>query len=180
MDNEKQKIYIVLSQTGTILSRIIKFFTRAKYCHSSISLDESLTTMYSFGRVFAHNPFYGGYVKESTCYGTFKRFYKKTQAVVLEFEVEKPIYEKMKRFLEEMYKRRKRFGYNYFGLISALFRKKHKSPNRFYCSEFVNYICEKYGVYNKEAMPDIVKPIDFFKRFKSRTIFKGLLSQYAI
>ncbi len=178
MIENKEKIYIVLSQTGTILSKAIRFFTGAEYCHSSISLDENLTTMYSFGRIFANNPFYGGYVKESPNYGTFKRFYK-TKAVVLEFEIDKQKYAEMKSFLEEMYKKRKRFGYNYLGLIGALFRKKHKSPNRFYCSEFVNYIFSKYGVYDNTKLPSIVKPIDFFKAFRNKTVFNGLLSKYS-
>ncbi len=178
MEESKQKIYIVLSQTGTILSKTIRFFTGADYCHSSISLDKSLTTMYSFGRIFANNPFYGGYVKESPNYGTFKKFYK-TKALVLEFEVEQSVYSEIQCFLEEMYVKRKRFGYNYLGLIGALFRKKYKSPNKFYCSEFVNYIFSKYGVYDNLALPSIVKPIDFFTAFKNKTVFEGLLSKFS-
>ncbi len=178
MAEEKEKIYIVVSQTGTLLSKIIRFFTGAEYCHSSLSLDKDLTTLYTFGRKRAYNPFYGGYVKESPNFGTFKRF-RKTKVVVLEFPVEKEVYDNMKRLLEEMYKRRKRFGYNYLGLIGALFKKKHRSPNRFYCSEFVNRICTKYGIYEESKMPEIVKPIDFFNAFKNKTVYTGLLSTFA-
>lgn len=41
-------IYIVLSQTGTVLSRVLRLFTRAEYNHVSIALDENLDYMYSF------------------------------------------------------------------------------------------------------------------------------------
>ena len=40
--NGNKKVYIVLSQTGTILSRILKLVTRAPYNHSSITLSEDL------------------------------------------------------------------------------------------------------------------------------------------
>ena len=38
-----KKIYIVLTYTGTILSKIIKGYTRAEYCHVSLALDENLS-----------------------------------------------------------------------------------------------------------------------------------------
>ena len=43
-----KQIYIVISQTGTILSRILKLVTKAEYNHASISLVPDLNTMYSF------------------------------------------------------------------------------------------------------------------------------------
>ena len=46
-----KKIYIVLTYTGTILSRIIKVFTKKEYSHVSIALDQDLKYMYSFGRL---------------------------------------------------------------------------------------------------------------------------------
>lgn len=46
-----KKIYIILTYSGTILSRLIKVYTREKYCHVSVALDENLNEMYSFGRL---------------------------------------------------------------------------------------------------------------------------------
>ena len=45
-----KKIYIILTFTGTALSRIIKLTTRVEFAHVSIALDEELKEMYSFGR----------------------------------------------------------------------------------------------------------------------------------
>ena len=70
----KNTVYIVISQTGTALSRVLKFITGAKYNHASISLVPDLSKMYSFGRVNPYNPVHGGFVVESPHYGTFKRF----------------------------------------------------------------------------------------------------------
>ena len=70
---QKRYVYIVISQTGTILSRIIKFLTRKEYNHASISLKDDLSVMYSFGRKNPYNPFLGRFVEESPDFGTFKR-----------------------------------------------------------------------------------------------------------
>ena len=74
MSNQNKQLYIVISQTGTLLSRILKQITGAEYNHASISLSRDLERMYSFGRRHPYNPFWGGFVIESPRTGTFKRF----------------------------------------------------------------------------------------------------------
>ena len=50
------KIYIILTYTGTILSKIIKIFTRDEFAHVSISLDVNLKEIqlfiYRAGNIF--------------------------------------------------------------------------------------------------------------------------------
>ena len=60
--NEKVKIYFILSYTGTILSRLVRIFTKDEFCHVSLSLDKNLTKMYSFGRINPYIAFIGGFV----------------------------------------------------------------------------------------------------------------------
>ena len=76
MSNQNRQLYIVISQTGTLLSRILKQITDAEYNHASISLSRNLERMCSFGRRHPYNPFWGGFVIESPRTGTFKRFPK--------------------------------------------------------------------------------------------------------
>ena len=64
MSNQNKQLYIVISQTGTLLSRILKQITGAEYNHASISLSRDLERMYSFGRRHPYNPFWGGFVIE--------------------------------------------------------------------------------------------------------------------
>ena len=70
-------IFIVLTSTGTTLSKIIKSYTKDEFAHISISLDRELQEMYSFGRLNPYNPFFGGFIREYIDKGTFKRFYKR-------------------------------------------------------------------------------------------------------
>ena len=72
-----KKIYIILTHTGTILSRIIRHWTKDEFSHISISLDKDLEEMYSFGRLNPYNAFVGGFVREGLDKGTFARFKKR-------------------------------------------------------------------------------------------------------
>ena len=83
------KVYIVLTYTGTILSKLVRGYTRKEYAHVSLALDKELKEMYSFGRLNPYIPFIGGFVHESVDHGTFKRFYKtKTKIYSLEVNEE--------------------------------------------------------------------------------------------
>ncbi len=65
---ENKKIYIVLTRTNTILSRMIGFIKDDEYTHASISLDRHLSKMYSFGRKYTYNPFVGFLCSEFVYY----------------------------------------------------------------------------------------------------------------
>ena len=78
-----KKIYIILTHTGTTLSKIIKKYTKDEFSHVSISLDVKLENMYSFGRLKPYNPFIGGFVHEYINKGTYKRFYNTKQKCTL-------------------------------------------------------------------------------------------------
>lgn len=175
---EKDKIYIVLSQTGSIVSRILKIVTGAKYNHSSISLSEDLDTMYSFGRIQTYNPVWGGFVQESVRYGSFKRF-SNAEVVVIEIPVEKEVYLKMQEYLDEMYSEKRKYKYNYIGLFLAAIPICYHSENHYYCSEFVREILIRFHIAQKEQFEGVVKPIQFLENFQEQVIYSGKLKNYA-
>jgi len=170
-------IYIVLSQTGTVFSRALKFFTRAKYNHASISLTPTLETMYSFGRLNPNNPFQGGFVEEGKDKGTFKRFIN-TQAMVIELDVSEDKYNAIKYFIEYFNNHKQSFHYNYLGILLAMFRKNHESGKRYYCSQFVRACLALFDIENAVELPKIIKPIDFLKLNNKHIIYEGLLRNY--
>ena len=176
-DSQHRDVYIILSQSGSIICKTIQWFTGAEYCHASISLDDRLATMYSFGRRHPRFPFYGGYVRESPNYGTFKRF-PKTKIAVLRFTVDARTYQKIASRLDAMYCVRGLLGYNYRGVFGAMFKKKLTHSNHYYCSEFVDMICSDYNLYSKDVLPDIVHPIDFYRAFQGHIVYRGYLSAF--
>lgn len=171
-----KKIYIVLTQTGTITSRIIKFLTGAKYNHSSISLNPDLKLMYSFGRINPYNAFRGGFVHESSDFGTFKRF-SNTKAIVLEIEVDDETHKSITDTLEAMYESRNEYHYNYLGLWAAAFRIHRTKDNCFYCSEMIKEILIKHNIEGADKLPSIVHPMDFCS-IPHNIVYDGLLREY--
>ena len=172
-----KNIYIVLSQTGTVFSKALKFFTRAEYNHASISLTPTLETMYSFGRLNPNNPFIGGFVEEGKNKGTFKRF-ENTQAMVIQIAVSEEKFNSIKYFIEYFDKNQHSFHYNYLGILLAMFRKNHESGKRYYCSQFVRACLALFDIENAVELPKIIKPIDFLKLNNKDIIYEGLLRNY--
>lgn len=170
-----KKVYVILSYTGTLLSRIIKGYTKNEFSHVSIALDLELNEMYSFGRLNPYNPFWGGFVHEYIDKGTFKRFYK-TIAKVYSLEVSDEQYQKIKQNILQIQKLRKEYKFNILGLFAVGFHKKIRGEKSFYCAEFVKYVMEEAGV--NTGLPDIVKPEDFKQINGLETIYVGLLKMY--
>lgn len=172
-----KKIYIILTYTGTFLSKIIKFYTKNEFSHVSIALDQSLNKMYSFGRLNPYNPFYGGFVHEGINFGTFKRF-SRTKAKVYSLEIEDEQYEKLKDTIYYIKKIRKQYTFNLLGLFAVGFKIKIKSDKSFYCAEFVKYALDKAKI--KTELPDLVKPEDFKQIKNLKLEYNGLLKFYKI
>ena len=173
-----RSIYIVLSQTGTVFSRILKLFTRAEYNHASISLNSTLENMYSFGRVNPYNPFVGGFVEEGKNLGTFKRF-KNTKALVLQIKVSEETYNNLNYYINYFIKHKPEFHYNYLGVLMACFKKNVAPQNRFYCSQFVRTCLSRFNVDNSKDLPKIIKPIDFLKLNNKNIVYIGFLKNYS-
>lgn len=168
-------IYIVLTYTGTMLSKIIKTYTKDEFSHVSISLDLELKQMYSFGRLNPYNPFIGGFVHEYINRGTFKRFYK-TKAKICALQVTDNQYNNLKNIIKQIEKEKYNYTFNILGLLAAGFHKKIGKEHSFYCAEFVKYVIEKSEIDIK--LPDIIKPEDFKNVEELEVIYTGLLSKY--
>ena len=170
-----KKIYIVLTYTGTILSRLVRLYTRKEYCHVSISLDKDLNQMYSFGRLNPYIPFLGGFVQESPKYGTFKRF-KNTKAKILSLDVSDEEYLKIKSTIEDISRNREIYRFNVMGLITVMGHYHLKRENCFYCAEFVKHVLNSSDLCLD--LPDVIKPEDFQKVNGMDLIYIGRLSEY--
>ncbi len=170
-----KKIYIVLTYTGTILSKIVKIYTRKEYSHVSIALDENLDRMYSFGRIHAYNPFSAGFVHEEIDKGTFKRF-KKTKTKIYSLEVNEEQYNDVVKIINDINNHRFNYRFNMLGLIGVLLNMKFKREDYFYCAEFVKYVLEESNIDND--LPRIIKPDDFRHIDNLDIVYSGLLREY--
>ncbi len=170
-----RKIYFVLTHSGSLLSNVVRTYTRNEFSHVSISLDEELKEMYSFGRLHAYNPFLGGFVQESPKFGTFKRF-SNTNSKIYSFEVSEKQYYKICKIVRKMMKEKKHYRFNFIGLIAVAMHLKIKRNKCFYCAEFIKYIVDNCDLQIK--LPELVKPNDFENIEGSQVVYYGKLSEY--
>ena len=171
-----KKIYIVLTYSGTNLSKIIKNWTKDEFSHVSIALDEDLHEMYSFGRLHPYNPFWAGLVHEVPNEGTYKRFFR-TKSNIYSIEVEDHQFVDVRNTVYKMWENRKKYKFNIIGLLAIGFKKEVKLRNHFYCAEFVKYVLEKAHIHLN--LPEkMIRPEDF-KSIENKTLeYSGLLNKY--
>lgn len=172
-----KKIYIILTYSGTVLSKIVKIYTKDEFSHVSISLDKELDHMYSFGRKHPFNPLWAGFVQESPNSGTFKRF-KKTETKIYALEISDYNYKKLKKRLKQMKLEKNQYKFNIVGLFAVAFHYKYRKDNSFYCAEFVKYLLEDSKV--NIDLPDLVRPEDFKSIDGLDMIYNGKLREYNI
>lgn len=171
-----KNVYIILTQSGTIISRIIKFFTHDKVNHASICLDEKFEKFYSFGRLKINNPLNGGFVTENAFTHVFGKF-KYIPCIILKKEVSDEQYEAINNIIEEFINNKEKYKYDFLNLFFAKTSIRFTSKNRFFCSGFVAYVLETAGI----TIPNEVKkirPYEFTKLKDSEIIYEGELKEW--
>lgn len=171
-----KKVYIVLTQSGTLFSRFLRCITGKPYNHASIALDESLDEFYSFGRKIPRNPFIAGFVTEHKDTGVFEIF-KKSPSVVIELSVTNEQYEKIEDILNKFKENADEYKYDLINLAFVYSKYHVKRINRFFCSQFTAYILNTAGI-DTPKVPEHIQAMDFLKLKKSTIIYKGNIQNY--
>ncbi|MFC7679920.1 hypothetical protein [Paenibacillus sp. GCM10028914] len=170
-------VFILLTDTGTMFTRLIKGYTMAPYNHASIALDRGLTEIYSFGRKRANNPWLAGFVEEDIYDGVYRHF-PLTRCVVLRLKVSREQREELKRKIQ-LYKRNKEmYRYNLLGLFFLTMKVNYAPKNAYFCSQFVAEMLRGIDVelWNKPAA--LVTPNDFLIHPELEVIYEGMLYDY--
>jgi hypothetical protein len=171
----KSYLYIVLTRTNTMVSKLIQLFKNDEYTHAAISLDKELNYMYSFSRRDTYNPFMGRFKKEDIDEGLYK-FCHTLQGVIIEIEVSREQHEKAKALLDHFITNSSYYKYNYIGLLYNLFNKPVSRDGRFLCSEFVYHILKESGVADFEISKNLVRPQNLMD-LEGRIVYKGNLKE---
>ena len=127
---EKYYLYIVLTRTNTLISKLLQLLKKDEYTHAAISLNLELDCMYSFGRKFTYYPFVGRFKKEEVNKG-LNRLHKNLPGVILEIEVSKQQYKRVNDLLEIFVSNSTQYKYNYTGLLYGIFNKTACYEDRF-------------------------------------------------
>ena len=172
-----RSVFILLTNTGTLFTRVIQTYTKAPYNHASISFNRELSELYSFGRKHPNNPLNGGFVKEDIRTGTYSK-YPNTTCVIYELQVTEREIEKMKRVLQVFIQKHQKYLYNILGVIGIALKEPVEFSNSYFCSQFVAEILERSGIKIWNKLPALVTPDDFRKSDRLQLIYEGKLSEY--
>ncbi|WP_077622941.1 hypothetical protein [Sediminibacillus massiliensis] len=171
-------VYIMLSDTGTLFTNLIKKYTKAPYNHASLSFDPELKEMYSFGRKNPNNPFNGGFVREDIFAGTYSK-YQDTTCVIYKLEVTERDIKKLKRVLDVFIKNGDKFLYNLLGILGVTLNEPVEFSNSYFCSQFVAEVLSRSGIKLWDKLPALVTPEDFRKNDRLQLIYEGKLFEFA-
>mgnify|MGYP001218789073 CR=1 FL=1 len=171
--NEKT-IYILLTDTGTIFTRLIKVYTKKPYNHASISFDANLEEVYSFGRKVIWNPFNGGFVKENVKTELFKH----ATCVIYSLKVTEEQLEKMKDCIQTFITHKDSFRYNFLGLFGFIMKKPIHRERALFCSQFVATVLESANIVQFDTPTSLIAPDDLRTLPGLKLEFEGKLHDY--
>ena len=170
----EKEIYLLLTDTGTILTRLIKSYTKKPYNHASIVFDTELVEVYSFGRKTAKNPYIGGFVREDI----HSVLFNQADCAIYSLTVTNDEFQKMYQYIQEMAVKKEYYRYNFIGLFGVLFKKPIKRKNAFFCSQFVASVLKESNVIDFEKDLSLVEPSDLPHSANFQLIYEGRLKDY--
>ena len=170
----EKKIYLLLTDTGTILNRLIKSYTKKPYNHASIAFDEDLTEVYSFGRKTARNPYIGGFVREDI----HSVLFNEAGCAIYSLTITNDDYKKMYQYIQDIELKKELYRYNFIGLFGVLLNMQIKRKNAFFCSQFVASVLKESNVFNFEKDLFFVEPSDLPHSANFELIYEGRLNDY--
>jgi hypothetical protein len=178
MMKAKKKLYILLTDTGTWLSRTIKLYTREPLNHASLAFDSQLCEVYSFGRKYEGNPFLGGFVRENIRSRLFLNRRRQTPCAIYVCEVEADAYARIREWVLQMARLEHAYKYNALGLFGVALGFKIERENAYFCSQFVASAFLAGGVKLTDKEPAFVTPADLGRSDRIRLVYKGTLQEY--
>lgn len=172
-----KKIYLLFTHTGTYFSELLAVFSKAKYNHVSICIDDNFESFYSFGRRVVRFPLLSGFVTERLNHGIYE-IYKETQGCIYSLEVTNQQYENLKQMLSKYKQHRYRYGYNLIGLVGIMVNKPIRRRRKYFCSQFVSYLLDQSGIHNFNKDSCLIVPEDIEEIPNMIKIFEGRLYDF--
>lgn len=172
----EKKIYILLTDTGTLFTKLIKLYTKKPFNHASISFDQSLSNVYSFGRTSPSNPFTGGFVKEDmdSC------FFKQANCKIYSCPVSTAQYQKMHSYIQKINEEKCLYRYNLLGLFALLLKKRVDRKYAFFCSQFVATVLQESECVDFSKPLSLITPNDLIKENVFEFVYEGNLGDYYV
>lgn len=170
----EQNIYLLLTDTGSLLTRTIKLFTKKKYNHVSLAFDAGLTDTFSFGRKKANNPFIGGFIQEDVT----SDFYSQAKCAVYALTVTEEQAAVMRGYVSCFEEDKDKYHYNLLGLVTALLNKEWDRENYYFCSHFVATVLVEADVLQSRKPVSLMRPTDVLEALPFIPLYEGNLYHF--
>lgn len=167
-------IYIVLTDTGTLLSKAIGMYTQKDLNHASIAFDEQLTEIYSFGRKQQYNPFLGGFVRENVETGIFEQ----AACAVYRCEVSTEAYVRIRQKIVQFEMNQDDYKYNFIGLFGVALNREIIRKRAYFCSQFVATVMQESEMHRLMTNPCLTMPHHLACLPHMELVYKGDLQNY--
>lgn len=174
MEKEKQ-VYIILSDTGTWFTRLIRLYTKAPFNHASIAFDPDLSEVYSFGRKSPTNPFIGGFVKEDMR----GELFDDALCAVYSCTVNESRYRRIRSIVQRFESESHQYKYNFIGLLTLILKIRFERKRAYFCSQFVASVFEQGGVTLVPKSSVFTTPFDLGCSKELRLTYQGELRSMA-
>lgn len=162
----QKEIFIVFLSTNTIIGRGIRFLTRNQYSHVAVSLDQDISSMYSFARYHINSPIRGGFVTEKPI-----RYLHNDQDVsvkLCKICVDRADYDRIRRDISHFIANREQMIYNTLNALLSLFGRQLAAKDMYTCLEFVTYLLR---------YPKILTIRELEIKLKQQVVYEGSLRQ---
>lgn len=171
---KEKRIYLILTDTGTLFTRLIKLYTNKSYNHASISSDVDLIKVYSFGRKTAKNPFIGGFVHEDMKSSLFEQ----ASCAIYSYTVSDGQMQKMHDYIQKLEEQKQLYRYNFLGLFGVLFNKPFNRKHAFFCSQFVASVLHECDILDFQKPLSLVTPHDLLEAGNFQLVYQGKVGAY--
>lgn len=176
---DKKYIYIVISKTNTTLGKFIQRQLGVGYNHCSVSLDDSLEDIFSFGRKEIHNFFRAGFVRESISDGFFA-VHKYSDVAVLQIPVTEEQWNQASEGITQFKQQKNQYKYSLLGLAYCYLGIPVKRKNKYFCSQFVAELLKQAGIELFDKEESLVRPHDFLSVGAGEVVYAGEIGNYCV
>ena len=171
-----KNIYIIFSYTGTYFSTFLRLVSGEKYIHVSISLDENLKYVYSFGRKNPKWMFPSGFVMENM--SLISSFFKDAICQIYRLPLTKKELLRLRKEIKKYKDKESDYHYNIKGLIHIRFNKIYHRRHHFVCSQFVAKLLSDSKIYDFRKEYSLVRPKDIINIPSLCKIYEGKIIDY--
>lgn len=171
-----KNIYIILTRSTSVPSRLIRHITGETYTHASIAFDDNIHSMYSFARKNASFPLPAGLVEEHIDSGFYLN-QSNIPCALLSMQVSERKYFALKSKVFNMFCRANEYKYSIIGLLFCNFKIPLELPGFFFCSQFVAKLLYECDIVSLPKKPSLMHPADFLEIKQFTQVFEGKLGE---